>query len=231
MVTALLPLKRNSERVKGKNFRDFAGKPLFRWMLDTLLASPSIGQVVINTDAEDLLRLHGLPDDPKVVVRTRRPEICGDLVSMNAIIADDLQATEGDVYLMTHVTNPLLGTNSIESALAAFHAARAAGTHDSLFSANRVQTRFYRADASPVNHDPARLLRTQDLEPWFEENSNLYVFSKDSFARTHARIGERPLIFETPRFESVDIDDQADWDFALLGLQWLRGQRTGGRAA
>ena len=35
-VVALMPMKANSERVRGKNFRDFGGKPLFRWMLDTL---------------------------------------------------------------------------------------------------------------------------------------------------------------------------------------------------
>ena len=35
---ALLPMKANSERVRGKNFREFCGKPLFRWMLDPLFA-------------------------------------------------------------------------------------------------------------------------------------------------------------------------------------------------
>jgi len=65
-----------------------------------------------------------------------------------------------------------------------------------------------------VNHDPNNLIRTQDLEPWFEENSNLYIFSRESFAATHARIGQRPLLFETPRAESADIDDQEGWDIA-----------------
>src|SRR3546814_10507062 len=36
-IVALLPMKANSERVKGKNFREFCGKPLFRLILDTLL--------------------------------------------------------------------------------------------------------------------------------------------------------------------------------------------------
>ena len=49
----------------------------------------------------------------------------------------------------------------------------AAGDADSLFTVNKIQTRFYRADTSPVNHDPDNLIQTQDLEPWFEENSCL----------------------------------------------------------
>jgi CMP-N-acetylneuraminic acid synthetase len=138
---------------------------------------------------------------------------------MNRIIGDDMQACAADVYLMTHATNPLLNRTTIECALSAYLDAEAAGTHDSLFTATRIQTRFYRADGSAVNHNPDVLLRTQDLEPWFEENSNLYIFSRESFAASGARIGKRPLIFESPKIESIDIDDQADWDLAELAAQ------------
>jgi len=118
VVTALLPIKKNSERVRGKNFRDFGGRPLYRWILDTLLESRWVRQVVINTDAEDLLRENDLPQDPRVVLRTRRPEICGDLVSMNKVLADDIAAVPSEIYLMTHATNPLLTLATIEAALA-----------------------------------------------------------------------------------------------------------------
>ena len=67
---------------------------------------------------------------------------------------------------------------------------------------------------SAVNHDPDNLIRTQDLEPWFEENSNLYVFSASSFAVTDARIGKRPTMFEMARTEGLDIDDAESWALA-----------------
>ena len=79
---------------------------------------------------------------------------------------------------------------------------------------NRFQTRFYRGDSSPVNHDPDNLIPTQDLEPWFEENSNLYLFTADSFRKTNARIGRNPILFESPKIESVDIDEEEDWAIA-----------------
>jgi len=213
---ALLPMKAHSARVSGKNFREFAGKPLFRWILDTLLEVAEIDKIVINTDARNILAEKGLVDTDRILIRDRKPEICGDFVSMNLVIADDLKNVSADSYLMTHTTNPLLSPLSIRSALQNYEQGINSGKHDSLFTVNKFQTRFYRADSSPVNHDPNNLVRTQDLEPWFEENSNLYIFSQTSFFKTNARIGERPILFETPRCESADIDDQEGWDIAEI---------------
>jgi CMP-N-acetylneuraminic acid synthetase len=214
-IVALLPMKANSERVKGKNFREFNGKPLFRWILDTLLSVDDIDCVIINTDAREILAKKGLVETDKIIIRDRKPEICGDMVSMNLIIEDDLQNVDADIYLMTHATNPLMTKNTVQTALNEFQDKSSHNEVDSLFTVNKIQTRFYREDCSTVNHDPDNLFRTQDLEPWFEENSNLYIFTKQSFAKANARIGTKPMMFESPKFESIDIDTLDDWNFAV----------------
>lgn len=221
-------MKANSQRVKGKNFRDFCGKPLFRWILDTLLSIEAIDQVIINTDARHILADNGLTETDRILIRDRKPELCGDLVSMNRVLADDIAHVEAVTYLMTHTTNPLLGANTIDKALAAYQHAVKANTADSLFTVNKVQTRFYRADGSAVNHDPDNLIQTQDLEPWYEENSNLYIFNKAGFASTGARIGKKPILFEEPAFEAIDIDTPDDWNFAVVAARHLQEQQ--GRA-
>ena len=213
-IVALLPMKAHSSRVPGKNFRELSGKPLFRWILDTLLAVDEISKVVINTDARSILNDNGLEESDRIVIRDRKQELCGDEVSMNLVLEDDVNAVPADVYLMTHTTNPLLSVDTIRNALAKFKKHYEADENDSLFTVNKIQTRFYREDCSPVNHDPDNLIPTQELEPWYEENSNLYIFTRDSFLQTNARIGKRPLMYEVPKMESVDIDEQDDWDLA-----------------
>ena len=71
-IVALLPMKANSTRVPGKNFRDFCGKPLFRWILDTLLEVDEIDKVVINTDAREFLLKMALLNLKKYVFVTVR---------------------------------------------------------------------------------------------------------------------------------------------------------------
>lgn len=220
-IVALLPMKANSERVKGKNFREFCGKPLFKWILDTLLEVTEIDQIIINTDARNILVKNGLVENDRIVIRDRKSELCGDLVSMNSILADDVSNIDSDIYIMTHTTNPLLSATTIRKAIKVFLEERKSRIVDSLFTVNKIQTRFYLQDGSAVNHNPKNLIRTQDLEPWYEENSNLYLFTKESFKQVEARIGKYPIMYEVPKVESIDIDTQEDWDFAVIAARYL----------
>ena len=216
-LTALLPMKAHSARVTSKNFRTIAGKPLFRWILDTLAATPEIDEIVINTDARAILADNGLKDgdyDGRVAIHDRKPEICGDFVSMNLVLGDDIENTTSDYYLMTHTTNPLLSVRTIQAMIARYAEAEAKGEADSLFTVTPHQTRFYTPEGAPINHDPANLIRTQDLPPYLEENSVCYLFTPESFAKTQARIGVKPILYPTPVLESVDIDEKSDWFIA-----------------
>src|SRR5688572_32947270 len=132
-------MKANSERVRGKNFRPLAGKPLYAWILDTLLSLPEIDQVVINTDARHILAESGLVERDRVLIRDRKPEICGDFVSMNLVLADDVEAVPADLYLMTHTTNPLLSAETIRRAIDTYYAEKEKRGADSLFAVTKQQ--------------------------------------------------------------------------------------------
>ena len=222
-------MKAHSERVKSKNFRQIAGKPLFRWILDTLADVDEIDRIVINTDAREILaenNLHHGDYGGRLIIRDRKPDICGDHVSMNLILQDDIRNVPSDIYFMTHTTNPLLSKETIKVMLDRYDEEVLRGNKDSLFTVTRHQTRFYAPDTTPINHDPANLLRTQDLPAFFEENSVGYMFSTQSFASTMARIGKNPGMFETPALESVDIDEPSDWYMAESLLLRIRNGQT-----
>lgn len=217
-VTALLPIKDHSERVTGKNFKDFCGKPLYHHIIDTLDKTYAIDEIIINTDSPRVME-EAPSLSPKVKIHKRLPELQGDFVSTNKLFAYDLENSDADIYLQTHSTNPLLKAETIAKALKVFYEN---DTHDSLFSVTEYQSRFYSEDLKAINHNPSELIRTQDLPPLYEENSCLYIFTPESFTKTSARIGSKPMLYPTPRLESVDIDDAVTWKIAeLLGFHSL----------
>jgi len=214
-IVALLPMKGNSERVKNKNMRDFVGKPLYHAVMQSLIDSKYIDKVVINTDSEIISNDIKKNFKDSAIIIKRPKEIQGDFVSMNDIIAYDLSQIESEYFLQTHSTNPLLKTQTIDMAIEEYFDSMK--NYDSLFSVTKVQTRFYDKNAKPINHNPEELLRTQDLEPLYEENSNFYIFSKDTFRDAgNKRIGLKPKIFEVNKLEAVDIDEPEDFVLAEL---------------
>lgn len=219
-VVILMPMKGNSERVKNKNMREFAGKPLYHAVLSELSKSRYQPTIAIDTDSETIkqdLSIHF----PMVQIIDRPTELIGDFVPMNDIIRHDLSVLDADVFVQTHSTNPLMLASTLDRALDEFAVNR--DRYDSVFSVTRFQTRLYWKDGSPINHNPAELLRTQDLPPVFEENSNFFIFTRDSFLNSGGkRIGITPMMFEIDKIEAVDIDEPVDFTIAEILYKSLR---------
>lgn len=213
-ITALLPMKAHSERVPDKNIKIFYGKPLYHAVLNALLRSVYIHEVVINTDSEFIKR-DALKNFERVVIVDRPKDLQGDFVSMNDIIAYDISKAKSDHFLQTHSTNPLLSTETIDLAIRQYF--ENSEKFGSLFSVTSLKARLYWKDGSPINHNPNELLRTQDLPPVYKENSNFYIFSKKSFVEAgNFRIGATPQMFEMSKLEAVDIDEPEDWEMAEI---------------
>jgi len=206
-LVALVPMRHDSERVIGKNYRMLGDRPLFHHIISTLLAVPRIDKVVIDTDS-DVIAQSAADAFPEVQVIERPEHLRGGDVAMNDVLLNDIDVIDADLYLQTHSTNPLLRTQTISDALAAFDAA---DDSDSLFTVTPLQTRLWTADGQAINHDRNVLLRTQDLPPVMEENSCLYVFTGDLLRTRENRIGERPLLYPLSPQEAWDIDEESDW--------------------
>jgi CMP-N-acetylneuraminic acid synthetase len=207
-LVALVPMRHHSQRVPGKNYRLLAGKPLFHHILETLLRAPEIGQVVVDTDSEpvmDGLRQHF----PQVVIIKRPEKLRANDVPMNDILLYDTAQVPADFYLQTHSTNPLLRPETVSRAIETF--LDAYPEKDSLFSVTRWQTRLYDQHGVAINHDPTVLIQTQDLPPVYEENSCLYLFTRQNLLERHHRIGANPILFEIDAAEAWDIDEELDF--------------------
>ena len=217
-IVALVPMRHHSQRVSGKNFRPLAGKPLFHHIISTLLACPEISQVVVDTDSQPVIQ--GLQQHfPKVVILERPDYLRADTISMNEILVYDTSQIQADYYLQTHTTNPLLQPSTISRAIQTFLAN--IPTYDSLFSVTRKQIRLWDQHGRAINHDPTILLQTQDLPPVYEENSCLYIFSRQTLLSRHNRLGQHPFMFEIGTAESWDIDEELDFLITEFLMQKL----------
>jgi N-acylneuraminate cytidylyltransferase len=219
-ITALVPMKGHSERVPNKNIKPIAGKPCFHWIVETLSKSKYINEIVINTDSEEIAK--SAKENFDVTILDRPDFLLGDMVSIQPLIEYDLSQTDGEYYLQTHSTNPLVTTETIDKAIEEFFAQN---EYDALFTVTPIKTRFYWPDGTGINHDTKHLIRTQDLEPIYEENSCFYIFSKKINKKIKNRLGLNPMMFPMNRLEAADIDDIEDFYWAeFLLLRKLKNE-------
>jgi CMP-N-acetylneuraminic acid synthetase len=219
-IIALVPIRHHSERVPGKNYKPFAGRPLYHHIISSLLDCPLISQVVIDTDSPVILE-DATKRFPDVTLIERPEHLRADTTPMNDVLLNDVSLVESEYYLQTHSTNPLLLSQTIGHSLQMF--LDNYPMYDSLFGVTKLQTRIWNGLAQAVNHNPAILLRTQDLPPMYLENSCLYIFTRSTLEAKHNRIGDRPIMFEIDRVESTDIDEDLDFRVA----EFLYKEREG----
>lgn len=212
-IVALVPMRHQSMRVKGKNYRSFVGKPLYHHIIIALSSCDLISEIVINTDSSTIID-DAKREFPHVRLIERPKEMCADTIPMHEILLHDIEHIEADLFLQTHSTNPLLRSETIGSAIQQY--IKESFNYDSLFGVTRLHVRLWDQLCLPVNHNPNILLRTQDLPPVYMENSNLYIFSREVLERRRNRIGEKPMMFDIDSMEAWDIDDENGFEIGEM---------------
>ena len=213
---ALVPMRHDSERVPGKNHRLMQGKPLFTYIIETLRSVGEIDLIVVDTDSETIREVCA-SRYPEILVVERPDALRGGTVPMTAVIAHDVSLVPHQWFLQTHSTNPFLSPDSVRRAIRRLESSP---TADSLFAVSPFYGRLFDEEGRAINHDPAVLVRTQDLPPVLIENSHLYLFPREA-ALAGRRIGSTPIMFEVRVEEALDIDTEHDWIMAELYAGYL----------
>ena len=208
-IKALIFMKAFSERVPRKNMKKLCGKPLFHWILDSLSESNYINEIIINTDSEEIAESATSNYD---VTLHMRPKYLLDIDSneANQIIEYDLSKTNGEYFFQTHSTNPLLSVDTIDRAIKKYFNNK----FDSLISVTEQRKFYYTMDGEPVNHNPQKLVRTQNGKSLYEENSCIYIFSRKVFEKNFSRVSNNPMLYPISSLESIDIDEPIDFEMA-----------------
>lgn len=204
-ITAFVPIKLESKRLKNKNILDFLGKPLCFHIFQNLLKVKYLDQVYVYCSDEKIKKYI-----PKAIKFKKRPKkLDGEFVKGLEIYKSFASLVDSDYYLLCHATSPLLSNESIDSMLNIFFNDEI--DYDSALSVQRINT-FCWFSGQAINYNPKDIPRTQDIEPVFVETSGFYLFSKKTILEDSRRVGNNPLLYELDFFEGFDIDTPADFE-------------------
>ncbi len=205
-VVALVPIKLNSERLPNKNIKKFHnGRPLIYYILNTLIKIKTIDEVYVYCSDEEIKKY--IPIGIKYLKRNKKLDTSE--TKINEVLSAFAEDVEADVYVMTHATSPFIKAESIEKGLSSV----IDDDYDSALAVKKTQEFFWK-DGKPFNYDLNNIPRTQDLDEIFCETSGFYIYNKDTISNYNRRIGFNPYLVEVSQIESIDIDEQEDFDIA-----------------
>lgn len=205
---ATIPIKTNSTRVKGKNFRPLGGKKLYEYIIEHALESGCFDDLVVDTDSQEIVEYCG---NKGVLTIPRDPWLASNDANGNDLLVHHFNKFQGyDAYFQLYATAPFLKPETIR---ACYERLATSGAHDSVLTATQEGGWFW-CQGLPVNYQPGLLPRSQDAIHVVKETTGLYGVRSDVVSRYHCRIGSRPIfVFVEPK-EAIDLDTEQDFKLA-----------------
>lgn len=203
-VACFIPIKSNSERVPGKNFRVLNQRKLYEYVIENVIAANCFDDIYVDTNSDEIRRYaeeKGINTIPRLAKLAENSANGNDLLMYHAG-----KYPNYDYYVQAFATAPYLQPETIRECV---NVMLQSEEYDSCFTAV-ANHGFYWLNGIPVNYRPGILPRSQDLVPIMEETTGLYGIKKESLDKYRCRIGRKPYVHVVSKFEAVDINTEED---------------------
>lgn len=183
-----IPIKANSERVPGKNFRLINGKKLYEYICEHVKQANVFDDVFVDTNSQEIA---AYAERMGFHVIERKPELAQNTANGNDLLVYHYNLyPDYDYYFQLFATAPYLQPETICTCVDKLVSKE---EYDSCFTATENHG-FYWLNNTPINYRPGILPRSQDMLPVIEETTGLYGITRDSIERYRCRIGRKPYI-------------------------------------
>lgn len=213
-ITAIVPVKAHSSRLPNKNVLPFAESNLLEHKLKQLSEVPSIDDIVVSSDSQDMLEMARRVG----VVAWERPEYLADESHpFSDFVAYVAQKVDTDIIVWACVTSPLMETGAYETAIHTFLEAEQQG-YDSLVAVLPFQ-HFLLDEQGPYNFQRGVAhVNSQDLSKLYLFTNGVIIARRSDMVKWQYHFGPQPYYFEVNQVEALDID--TEWDYLTAKAIW-----------
>lgn len=225
MNIALIPIRKNSKGILGKNKRKMLGRPLFSWVL-TEAAFSNLDAVFVFTDDTEIISYIEKEYywNPKIKVLLRSDENATDTASTESVLLEFTEQLDSDfdILCLLQATSPLTTRHNINSVLDKIQKE----SFDSALTVVKTHRFAWNADGTPQNYDVFNRPRRQDFEGLLIENGAVYATTKAAFLNSKNRVSGQIGLVEMEEASYTEIDSTTDWQIVeqLLANRLLKSK-------
>ena len=212
-VAAFIPIKTNSTRAPGKNFRVLNGKPLYQHIIDHAIEANCFDCIYIDSDSEEIL---DYADTNYLQLIERDPELAKDTANGNDLLWNHYQRyPEYVLYFQLFATAPFLKPKTIRDCVETLTdwGSFFRSELDSICTATHEKGWFWKTSNTPL-YRPDILPRSQDAGYLIKETTGLYGVTREALEKYKCRIGANPYFIPVDKVEAMDLDTEEDFKLA-----------------
>jgi len=208
---AVIPLRKGSKSIIGKNKRKMVGRPLFTWVLKEAIFS-NLDEVYVFTDDIEIKSFveKQYKWTKKVKAMLRSEDNANDTASTeNALIEFNEKINyDFDILCLLQATSPLTTYQDINKSLYAIQN----DNYDSSITVVNTHRFTWNNDGKPLNYNLFKRPRRQDFEGLLIENGAVYCTTKEAFVSSKNRLSGNIGIIKMPEDSLYEIDCETDWN-------------------
>ena len=232
-ILCVITARKGSKGIPGKNHRLLLDKPLFMWSTLSAIKSKYIDQIVISSDCDSVKRcffdflskeymiyskkdeydnLHFIHRPPEYSTDTSKNEEA--LIHAYVNFVEKLNFNP-DIIINLQPTSPIRNNNLIDNCIEEY----SKGDYDSLLTGEKMTPFLWQKKNKEwkytvdKNNCCKRKMRQQfkENEMLWHDCGSIYIVDTEVLLKTNCRIGKKPCIFETDKFQSIQIDEEDDF--------------------
>lgn len=213
-ITAVIPVRAGSQRVKGKNFRPFGDTTLLELKIRTLLQVPELDAIIVNTNSDDAIRIvENYPDGQGKLSWQRREEY---YAASGCGVSDFFEhlgkTTDTDIFVHTPCTSPLIKPETISQCIRLYLDSKDCDCVTTVIGVRE----FLWQDGRALNYDTLDAPNSQDLPDIVALSFGATVISREDLIKNRYIVGQRPKFVRVQELEALDIDTPLDFHIAEM---------------
>jgi pseudaminic acid cytidylyltransferase len=216
MKVAVIPARGGSKRIPRKNIKNFLGKPMIAWSIETAIASELFDKIIISTDDDEIAEI--ATQYGAEVPFVRPAELANDYTGTTEVIAHATQWAVDKGWQISAVcciyaTAPFIQVEDLRQGWQALES----GNWAYAFSVTDFAAPIFRAfrehpDGGIEMFFPEHFLtRSQDLPRALHDAGQFYWGQPSAWLESKRIFDRHSVPILIPRWCVQDIDNEEDW--------------------
>lgn len=218
---AIIPARSGSKGLKNKNIIELCGKPLMVYSIEAAISSALFEEIILSTDSEEYGKI-GASYGVTVMYRTK--ELSDDNATTYDVLFDVLTKYNSyfDYFMLLQPTSPMRTATHICEAVSIFE--RNYSNFDFLVSVKEAESAGVLV--KPIDEDKSLKYFDTDFSNYkrqnykeYSPNGAIFIAKPDAYLKQKHFFGKKSISYVMNKIDSIDIDDQLDYEFACLCMK------------